>query len=176
MTTYLLWIILSNVFRLPKKCKYSNNGCDFEQMPSRIQALNDHETECLHRNVKCTNISCKQNVSLSKLSLHLKTVHQDDRPNEIIGGHVYDYILLTNKNLQRKKWAWWASTHFTLNGGREFYSNCIHSPTGHFFLWVYMIGTPKEEEHFTYIVTLFDVNKVIFNVVLLNWFGHLWVL
>ena len=52
-------------------------------MPLRKQALNDHETECPHRDVECTVISCSQNVSLSKLLLHLKTDHTE--PKEING-------------------------------------------------------------------------------------------
>ena len=157
-------IILPNIFRLPKKCKYSNSGCDYEEMPSKIEALNDHETECPHRNVKCTDIKCSQNVSLSKLLLHLKT--HEYEPQEISGGFENSSFVFKPRNLQSKNWASWASAHFTLNGGKEFFCEAVRSPspTGHFFLWVYMIGTPKEEEHFTYTITLYDANKVIFNV------------
>ena len=151
---------------LPKKCKYSHNGCDFEQMPSKKpskkQVLNEHETECEHRNVECTITACIKKVPLSKLLLHLKTAPHM-APNEVNGGLVDSKFTIRAENLQEsEKWTSWVSTHLTLNKEKEFYSECVRSPTGVFFLWVYIIGTPNEEEEFTYTITLFDINKVIF--------------
>ena len=147
---------------LPKKCKYSHNGCDFEQMPSKKQVLHEHETECVHRNVEYFKIACKQKVPLSKLLLHLKT-GPHKAPNEVNGSLKNAKFTITAESLQESKnWGQWVSTHLTLNKEKEFYLECKRSPTGVFFLWVYMIGTPKEEEEFTCTITLFDINKVIF--------------
>ena len=162
MPTYLKVTIL-NVFRLPKKCKYSKNGCDFELMPSRKQVVNEHETECPHRDVVCFLSNCSKIVSLAKLLDHLKSAPHRG-PVEVIGGQEItrnSSFTISPENLQSKGWISWIPTHYTLNS-QEFYLSFIRSPKGLFFFWVYMIGTPKEEEHFTYTISVFDNIKVIF--------------
>ena len=150
----------TNLFRLPKKCKYSTNGCDFEQMPSRKQIFIEHETECLHRDVVCQH--CSNNVALTKLLIHLKTAPHKD-PFEVIGGEFTNDLIISRESLQSNRKISWVSTHFTLNSEKEFYFECVRNKLGFFFLWVYIIGTPKEEEHFTYTISVFDINnKVIY--------------
>lgn len=131
-------------------------------MPSRRQVLHEHETECEHRFVECTVTACIEKVPLSKLWLHLKTAPHK-APREINGGIVDSKFTISSEILQEsEEWTSWVSTHLTLNKEKEFYLECVRSLTGVLFLWVYMIGTPKEEEEFTYTITLFDINKVIF--------------
>ena len=153
-----------NCFRLPKQCKFSDNGCDFEQMPSRKQALNDHEKECPHRNVVCFyNVLCNRNISISKLSSHLRDEHHI--PLEITTNYDKSNLTIHARTFGYKHTCKsWQSTHFTLNGGEQFYSRCFRNATlGLFFLWVYMIGTPKEAENFTYTLTVYNnANKVIY--------------
>ena len=160
MPTYLKVTIL-NVFRLPKKCKYSKNGCDFELMPSRKQDVNDHETVCLHRDIHCFQTNCAGKiVSLTKLLDHLKSAPHKVPPVEVMGGEETNKLNISPEVFQSKGWMSWVSTHITLNSQKEFYLTFTRSPSGLLFIWVYIIGTPKEEEEFTYTITLFDINKV----------------
>ena len=147
------------------KCKYSDDGCEFEQMPSKKEALDNHEKECEHRTIACTLVFCNKTLSLSKLKLHLKDDHkvtiyetkgcEQLRANLIGHGRTFRHQI---------KWVTWRGPRlFTLNDGKQFYRQFARSPNGFFFLWVYMIGTPKEAEDFTYTFTLFSANKVIFS-------------
>ena len=163
---WTLYIFLSNYFRLPKQCKYSDNGCDYEQMPSRMpsrkQVFIDHENDCRHRNIICfTNASCNANVALSKLLLHMKDIHKSEPVNEV--NYIYNsHLLIAPDYLKMDKNTAWRATKFNLEG-KQFYLKYFRIVrSGHFFMWVYLIGTKKEEEKFTYSITLFNVNKVIF--------------
>ena len=44
-------------------------------MPSKRQALNDHEQECQHRDVLCPTLQCSKKVSALNLSFHFKVAH-----------------------------------------------------------------------------------------------------
>ena len=93
-----------------------------------------------------TTLSCKGGTT-TRLKNHFKKTHG---------------ISISTKRLQDSiDWVSWVSNRLTY-GEKDFYTQCAHSPTGFLFLWVYMIGTPKEAEHFTYTITVFDVKKVIF--------------
>ena len=129
------------------KCKYSDDGCEFEQMPSKKQALEDHQKECEHRTITCTVVWCDKTVSLSKLRLHQKDDH-NETIFETKGSHVHQAKIKIFTDY-RNKWLSWSPRLFTLNDGKQFYWHFAHSPLGFFFLWVYMIGTQKDEEHFT---------------------------
>ena len=128
-------------------------------MPSRKQIVNDHETVCPHRDVTCFVYYCSKNVSLAKLLDHIKTAPHKAL-NEVIGGEFTRKFGVTPQNLQSKGWSTWNSTHLTLNNQKEFYTQIVRGSSGFFFIWVYIIGTPKEEEDFTYTITVFDINKV----------------
>ena len=163
---WTLHIFISNDFRLPKQCKYSDNGCDYEQMPSRTpsrkQVFIDHENDCRHRNIICFfNTACNAQVSLSKILHHMKDIHKSEPINvekDIRNAH----MLISSKHLKKDTDIYWVAAKFTLEG-KQFYLNHFRlGRLGHFFLWVYLIGTKKEEEKFTYSITLFNVNKVIF--------------
>ena len=149
---------------MPKKCKYGKNGCNFEQMPSRKQIFNDHETVCPHRDVTCFQSNCSKNVPLANLLVHLKTAPQHKVPPfEVIGGQDSNFtqkFTVTPQYLQFKGWTTWYPLHLTLNNQKEFYIQIVRSSSGFFFIWVYTIGTPKEEYDFTYTITVFDINKV----------------
>ena len=135
-------------------------------MPSRKQIVNDHETECPHRDVNCFIHHCSKNVSLTKILDHLKTAPHKVPPVEVIGAEETDklnishVVLQYNEPLYINGWMSWVATHFTLNSQKEFYLAFNRSPSGLFFLWVYIVGTPNEEEHFTYTISVFDINKV----------------
>ena len=123
---------------------------------------NDHETVCPHRDITCFQSNCGKNVSLTKLLDHLKTAPHR-APIEVIGGQdstCNRKFTVTSQSLQSKGWISWNPIHLTLNNQKEFYVPIFRSPSGLFFIWVYMIGTPKEEEDFTYTISLFDINKV----------------
>ena len=132
-------------------------------MPSRKQAFIDHEYDCPHRNVMCLNDTiCNKNVALSKLLLHQKDAHE--APIEENADFHQGNLLFNPEDFKPSKtWFTWVPTHFTLNGGKQFYSQCFRNPTsGLSFLWVYVIGTPKEEENYSYTFTVYNTNKVIF--------------
>lgn len=153
---------------MPVKCKYCNHGCDFEQLPSKKEALNDHEKECQHRNISCIMATCTEIVSLSKLSLHLK--NHKNSTNDVTGAQLKDRPMKISKyNFGLYQWISWKSTHFTLKRSeKEFYSVWARGPDGFFFLWVYIIGTPEEEKNFTYTITLTNTDKVIISFYLLS--------
>ena len=163
----LMWILflllnnsIVNIFRLPKKCKYGKNGCDFEQMPSRKQVVDEHEIVCPHRDVICFHTHCSNIVSLAKLLNHMKTTPHHKAP---IGGQDSSCtrkFTVTSQNFPNSGWISCNPIHLTLNNQKEFYVQIVRSPSGLFYIWVYIIGTPKEEEDFTYTISLFDINKV----------------
>ena len=68
-----------------------------------------------------------------------------------------------NDMLNEKGWVW-TLLHFTLfveNVEKRFFLECERTQKGIFYIWVYVIGTSKEEEKFTYNFTLYNTNKVI---------------
>ena len=153
---------------MPVKCKYCNHGCDFEQLPSKKEALNDHEKECQHRNISCILVNCTAIVSLSKLSLHLKN-HKNstiDACIDVTGAQLKDRPMILSKDkIGVNQWISWRSTHFILmRTAKEFYSAIARSPDGFIFLWVYIIGTAEEEENFTCTITLSNKDKVIISI------------
>ena len=132
------------------------------QMLSRKKDFNDHENDCPHRNIMCFyGTNCDKNVSLSKLLLHLKDVHKEE-PLEVKNSRNGNMNISTGTLKNAKTWVSWSSTLFKLDGGKQFYSQCFRNAiSGLFFLWVYMIGTPKEEENYIYTYTVYNANKVI---------------
>ena len=134
-------------------------------MPSKKQTLDGHEKECEHRTVACTTAVCNKTVPLSKLLLHLKDDHKEEHKEiKMSVREVHRTSLSIRKDFQQTTgWISWVTRKFTLNDGKQFLRHCSRSPTGFFFLWVYMIGTPKEAEDFTYTFTLFSANKVIYS-------------
>ena len=129
-------------------------------MPSRKEAFNDHEYDCPHRNVMCPNEpTCNKTISLSKLLLHVKDAHRESI-EEKTNSHKSDLVIPPEIFKGFRTWTPWLSTHFTLNT-KEFYSQIFRGPPGLFYLWVYVIGTPKEVDNFTYTLTLCNANKVI---------------
>ena len=144
------------------KCKYCDDGCEFEQIPSKKQILDDHEKECEHRIIDCTVLACDIRLSLSTLFLHLKDDHTINLDNLNQTQSFKGKLQITSQNLKEaSKWITWTSRLVILNEGKQFYTQCARSPTGLFFLWVYIIGTPIEEEKFTYTLTVSSDNKVI---------------
>ena len=129
-------------------------------MPSRKQVFIDHENECPHRNFICFyNTGCNAQVSLSKMLLHMKDIHGSKPLNE--AKDIRSSTMLISPGLLRIN-ASWTQTCFTLpDEGKQFYYNCFHI-SRQFFLWVYLIGSKKEEEKFTYTITLSNAKKVIF--------------
>ena len=156
---------------MPVKCKYCNHGCDFEQLPSKKEALNDHEKKCQHRNIWCIVVNCTVIVSLSKLSLHLKN-HKNSTILNVTGtqfaAQLKDQPIVFRKDyFDVNQWRSSVSIHYTLKGTeKEFYSAWARSPDGLSFLWVYIIGTPEEEKNFTYTITLTNTDKVIISLFL----------
>ena len=102
---------------------------------------------------------CHETICLSKLFVHLKDDHGTEYAATVVDNKVQHMNLSIPPNVYDKSNAW---VHFPiiLHEGKQFYSQFARSETGLFFLWVYMIGTPKEEENFTYTLTLFNANKV----------------
>ena len=101
---------------------------------------------------------CHETVCLSKLFVHLK----DDHGTGInVADNKVHMSLCIPPNVYDTSNTW---VHFPiiLHEGKKFYTQFAHSEKGLFFLWVYMVGTPKEEENFTYTLTLFNANKVRF--------------
>ena len=152
-------IILPNVFRLPKiKCKYSNNGCAFEQILSaENQALDDHQAECQDRTVACIYLRCPKTVALSKLSVHLKNEHPLIVPkvNTSFAGTLAIKPDVFNS---QSIWTWVIEKIFLEK--RFYFVQSRDSSNGLFYLWVYVIGTQKEERNFTYTFTLYNADKV----------------
>ena len=172
------------------KCKHSKNGCNFEQMPLKKQVLNDHEKECEHRTIMCLYAGCNENISLSKFMHHFETASYMHYLRIITisvpiieEGNTHQYnrtLTLSPKDLELSQtWLTWLTYHREDPSTRpqdrkqNFYSEWARSPTGFFFMWVYLIGTPKEAENFTYTITFFNVNNEVIFDINLNLLGHL---
>ena len=91
----------------------------------------------------------------------MKDIHKSEPVNEV--NYIYNsHLLIAPDYLKMDKNTAWRATKFNLEG-KQFYLKYFRiARSGHFFMWVYLIGTKKEEEKFTYSITLFNVNKVIF--------------
>ena len=158
------FVILPNICRLPKQCKYSDNGCNFEKMPSEKQVLDDHEKECQHRAFACPILSCAQTVPLSRHSSHIKD-HKSgslstmslDTKNNSFG----NYIPILHENLEQ------CFTFLITFEEKHFYLEIVRMPTfnslpnGNYYIWVYVIGSSKEAENYSYTFTVTDNKAVI---------------
>ena len=164
------FVILPNICRLPKQCKYSDNGCNFEKMPSEKQVLDNHEKECQHRAFACPILSCAQTVPLSRHSSHVKDHNVGLSIISLKNISFRNYIPILHENLEHRIRQYFI--HFTFEE-KHFYLEIVrmpvgwpHSvdllPNGNYYIWVYVIGSSKEEENFTYTFTVFhSTNKVI---------------
>ena len=158
------FVILPNICRLPKQCKYSDNGCNFEKMPSEKQVLDNHEKECQHRAFACPILSCAQTVPLSRHSSHIKD-HKSgslstmslDTKNNSFG----NYIPILHENLEQ------CFTFLITFEEKHFYLEIVRMPTfnslpnGNYYIWVYVIGSSKEAENYSYTFTVTDNKAVI---------------
>ena len=162
------FVILPNICRLPKQCKYSDNGCDFEKMPSEKQVLDDHEKECQHRAFACPILSCAQTVPLSRHSSHIKDHKAGlsivSLKNNSFGSNIPNIDGNLEKPLRFFVFSFtFEEKHFYLEIVRM-PVGCPHVnslPNGNYYIWVYVIGSSKEEKKFTYTFTvLHSSNKV----------------
>ena len=127
-------IILPNFCRLPKKCKYTNNGCDFEKMPSEKQALDDHENDCQYRAFACPLISCFETVPLSSHSTHMD-FHAGVVKNVPLSNDSFKGLITI-----------WKETHprfsvvtFTFEK-KHFSLLIVRNSKGIYYIWLYVIG------------------------------------
>jgi len=64
---------LKRCWKLPKiKCRYED--CQFKR--ADIEAVHQHETDCLFRMVECYHSRCEEGIPLSRLSDHLELTHR----------------------------------------------------------------------------------------------------
>ena len=129
------------------------------RMPSKRQALNDHEQDCHHRNVQCPVLICKDMVAASKLSFHFKDAHVAIKEIKIDGifKGVIPFYPEKFKNLNKR--VVWQPDFTLLFEEKFFYWEIIRSQRNT-YMWLYVNGTTKEEDNFTYTFTLYNVNKV----------------
>ena len=167
LTHLMLCMIILRIFcRLPKKCKYTNNGCDYERMPPEKQALEEHEKDCQQRTIECPVLTCDQIIPLSRHASHIKDTHvqvkfrtisavpgepntnykgQFSISNELNThlGYVFNPVSLTFED-------------------KHFYLECVRTPEGIFYVWIYVIGSSKEHAKFTYTFTILNNNNKVF--------------
>ena len=149
---------LLNVKGLKFKCVNTKNGCQESLAES---ALEDHETDCIYRNVPCPNAalrpkeSCEAKVTFQDVIQHYENSHYEMEEADLSKINVMD-IFLTDISGQDganepKK--------FVLNNQTFFMADTLIDKV--FYYWVYMLGSPNEAKHFSYTLKLFGLNSKI---------------
>ena len=135
-------------------------------MPSEKQDLDDHEKECQHRAFACPVLSCAQTVPVSKHSSHMKDHKAGLSTMPLLKTNSFaNFIPNLHENLghQPRKCFVFSFTfeekHFYLEIVRMPAFNSL--PNGNYYIWVYVIGSSKEEENFTYTFTVFHSTKKV---------------
>jgi len=121
--------------KLPCVCKYSDHGCEVEQLRGQ---LGDHERVCTYRLVNCVDLACQQRISVSKLLAHLDNDHETEDFVRVEGG-VYSSHFIVNEEDFTKSIMWISDQlHYD---ERYFYRECCRSKEGLWYIWVYLLET-----------------------------------
>jgi hypothetical protein len=139
--------------RLPTLCAFSDHGCTVELMKADLEA---HEKECLFRLVRCVDLACNEQVAFASLLEHMSNDHEREDFVNAEGSTYASHFIVHEEDFARE--IMWISDHLMLDG-RHFFRECCRSANGLWFIWVYLLGTPKEAENYVYSIKITSKDK-----------------
>lgn len=121
--------------KLPCVCKYSDHGCEVEQLRGQLA---DHERGCTYRLVNCVDLACQQRISVSKLLAHLDNDHETEDFVRVEGGEYSSHFIVNEEDFTKS--IMWISDQLHYDE-RYFYRECCRSKEGLWYIWVYLLET-----------------------------------
>jgi len=145
-------------------CKFSDQGCTFE---GTYTPLETHEQDCEFRLVNCSSLSCKTQVSQSKLLEHMEKDHKKEeffnRPHPAtvqftVAGATFNqqypmtwmpsHIKFEGQHFFLQFWRKAGPVYPSFGGGYRDIGNTV----GQWHVWVNMLASKKSCEGFIYTV------------------------
>lgn len=139
--------------KMPSACKYFEQNCAIELMKADLEV---HEKECLFRLVHCVDLACHQRVPFVKLLDHMANDHEREDFVNADGSHYRSHFIVHEEDFARE--IMWISDHLHLDG-RHFFRECCRNSNGLWYIWVYLLGTPKEAEQYVYQIKITSEDK-----------------
>ena len=139
-------------------CKNKKNGCQDSFSES---ALEEHECGCIYREVPCpytamtSDAHCKTKVLAQNVVQHFEDTHLE------ISSFIYEknerrFFKFGNNGCQGKSGYYNPPHKFEIEGRSFIFTGKVKDKNFHF--WVYIIGSPEEAEHFSFVFKLFGKN------------------
>jgi len=136
---------------LPHACKFEVYGCGREESTT---ALESHEKECPYRLVRCFWLQCKTRGPMHELLQHKKEFHRltEYWPRK----HLASSFVIVPSVFEMEEC--YAPKHIEVEG-RQFFQELWRCINGHWFMWVYMMGSKTECDKYTFTVKLVSPDR-----------------
>ena len=133
---------LKKIVGLKTICKNAKNGCKetFDE-----NALEEHESECVYRLVACmgSRTGCEEKVIFQNVIQHFEEKHES---------------LIPMANNSKRIASRISHVKIELNGKQFILTGSIVKDTI-IRLWVYFLGSPKEAQHFSFVLKFYGTNS-----------------
>jgi len=132
-------------------CKFTEKGCAFQ---GTIAKLEPHEQDCKYRLVNCCFLYCDKHVSMARLFTHIEKDHKG-----VFGGLQRLYTCQKFAETYIEKGPRWFEPYYLIKGNDHFFLETWQTAEGHWYTWLYKLGSREECKDSTYTIKILGEGK-----------------
>ena len=132
---------------LPVYCPHYKTGC--REMLMQVKDLEDHQMDCVFREVYCPEIGCNGKIVFKDISDHFSESHDSESWLNQEGKSIQSNVGL---QLESKRWK------MSLGNIEFFPILCKSTENGLLYSWIYILGSRFDAKNYAYTVSVTGKN------------------